>query len=83
MAKLKYVIKKTDARTRAKTVEFINPVLDKKHLFPSVMFDIRQKEEFQVVLNLFSRGYNFNRVLGFQIPYYKLIKYMPMKKVSS
>jgi len=82
-SKLKYEIKKKDKRTSAKTVEFTNPILDKKHIFPSVMFDVRQKEDLAAVTSLFSKPNKLKRVFGFQVPFYKLAKYMPtlMKNV--
>ena len=75
--KLKYEIKKKDTRTSAKTVEFTNQILNKKHIFPSVMFDVRKREDLDAVTQMFSMENNLKRVFGFQIPFYKLAKYMP------
>ncbi|MEK6884583.1 MAG: hypothetical protein AABY22_33430, partial [Nanoarchaeota archaeon] len=75
--KLKYEIKKKDTRTSAKTVEFTNPILNKKHIFPSVMFDVRKREDLDAVIQMYSKENKLKRVFGFQIPFYKLAKYMP------
>lgn len=76
-AKLKYEIVKRDIKTPAKIVNFENPILKKKKEFPGVIFDIRQREDFDCIIRRFSEGYNPKKICGFQIPYYMLARYVP------